>query len=98
MNESAENTSGFWVTIVFVGPRQTEYESTHGTITATSTTQLASSKKCRKHHPIDVIAASFAKFATGPAPAAWSRIASAMKPSAAQKSHSVGERQSGSAR
>jgi hypothetical protein len=96
--ESAENTSGFSETIVFVGPRQTEYESTHGTITATSTTQLSSSKKRRKHHPIAVIAASFAKFATGPAPAAWSTAARAPKPTAASRSQSAGARQSGSAR
>ena len=98
MNERAENTSGFWVTIVFVGPRQTEYESTHGTINATSTTQLSSSKKRRKHQPIAVIAASFAKFATGPAPTHWSTTASAPKAIAAISSHSAGARQSGRAR
>ena len=31
-NESAENTCGCLVTIVWVGPRHTEYASTHGTI------------------------------------------------------------------
>ena len=57
------------MTIVFVGPRQTEYESTNGTMHATSTTQLSSSKKRRKHQAPNVIAASFAKLATTPAPA-----------------------------
>src|SRR5262249_20061530 len=56
VNESASNTSTCLFTIVFVGPRQTEYESTNGTMQATRTTQLSSSKKRRKHQATNVIA------------------------------------------
>jgi len=83
--------------IVFVGPRQTEYASTHGTMQATSTTQLSSSKKRRKHHPMSVIAASFPKFARIPAPAHCSRTAAAPHATASTTSCRSGARQSGSA-
>ena len=69
-------------------------------ITATSTTQLALLEEVRgTSQPIDVIAASFAKFATTPSSGGLrAAIASATKPSAADRSRSAGERQSGSAR
>ena len=53
-------TPAWWWTIVFVGPRQTEYASTHGMISATTTTHDASSKKSRKSQPANVAAPSFA--------------------------------------
>ena len=82
---------------MFVGPRQTEYESTKGTIRATSTTQLSSSKKRRKHQPANVIAPSFAKFATGEAPVACSTTAATPKAAAVISSRGRGIAQAGSA-
>src|SRR3954468_24867151 len=43
-----------------VGPRHTEYASTHGMISETTTTHDASSKKSRKSHPANVAAPSLA--------------------------------------
>ncbi len=43
-NESSENVGPWCLTIWLVGPRQTEYASTHGTISETSTTQPIVSK------------------------------------------------------
>ncbi len=43
-NESTPKTFAWCSTICFVGPRQTEYASTHGMIAATRTTQLIVSK------------------------------------------------------
>ena len=62
-NEKVVNSSRWCVTMCFVGPRQTETASTHGTISATTTTHAAVSKKPRNHHASSVTAASFAKFA-----------------------------------
>ena len=53
-------TPAWCSTIVFVGPRQTEYASTHGMISATTTTHETSSKKSRRSQPANVAAPSFA--------------------------------------
>ena len=42
--EKSEKTCSCFVTITFVGPRQTEYASTQGMISETSTTHAAVSK------------------------------------------------------
>jgi len=44
VKEKVVKTCRWWVRMCFVGPRQTEYASTQGMITATSTTQAAVSK------------------------------------------------------
>jgi len=43
-NESTVKTCSWFSTMCFVGPRQTEYASTHGMIAATSTTHERVSK------------------------------------------------------
>jgi len=60
----------------FVGPRQTEYASTHGMIAATRTTHETVSKNERNQKPRTIVAASRAKFANRPAPATSSTTAS----------------------
>src|SRR4029079_5358193 len=60
--ETAPKTSSWPSVICLVGPRQTEYASTHGISTATRTTHESSSKKRRNHQPRQVIAASLQKF------------------------------------
>src|SRR5581483_10587488 len=55
--------------ICFVGPRHTEYASTHGISTATSTTHESASKYVRNHQPSSVSAPSLQKFAPTGVPA-----------------------------
>ena len=74
------NSSRWCVTMCFVGPRQTETASTQGTISATTTTQAAVSKKPRNHHASSVTAASFAKFASTSSPTIWRSAASTATP------------------
>ena len=64
---------------MFVGPRQTEYASTHGMINATTTTQDASSKKSRNNQPTKVAAPSFANDAGASQSRKENAIASTMK-------------------
>ena len=68
------------MTITFVGPRQTEYASTQGTIAATSTTQLNVSKKARNQKPIAVVPKSLEKFSSVFQPARWKSRASTANP------------------
>src|SRR5205814_6362733 len=70
-NEKSEKTCWCFVTITFVGPRQTEYASTHGMIRATSTTQLSASKYARKAKPTNVMPKSLQKFSAVFQPATW---------------------------
>src|SRR5436190_13916649 len=84
--------------MLFVGPRQTEYASTQGTITATSTTQYAFSKKSRNANASAVIAASFAKSAIAPRPARWKSSASTPNAAATSASCAADDRRNGSAR
>src|SRR5581483_4510164 len=85
VNENAEKTVAWWLTIDFVGPRHTEYASTQGTTNATSTTHETSSKNQRNANARNVIAPSFAKFASTCRPETPRTTASPMKatPSAA---------------
>src|SRR5713226_4903627 len=63
-----------------VGPLNTENASTHGMISATSTTHDTSSNRSRNHHARNVAAASFANDAAPPQPAAENATASAAQP------------------
>ena len=79
----------------FVGPRHTEYASTHGMTSATRTTHDSSSKKPRNHHATNVIAPSFEKSAAMSSPAR--SHANASTPRAIPSGRSPRARQSGSA-
>src|ERR1051326_1974252 len=84
-NDRRSNTPAWWWTIVFVGPRQTEYASTHGMISATMTTHDASSKKSRNSQPANVAAPSFENDAGASQVRNEKPIASAMKTSTASQ-------------
>src|SRR5581483_11979153 len=90
VTENAENTVWWWLTIDFVGPRQTEYASTQGTTNATRTTHETSSNSHRNAHARNVIAPSFAKVA--------STTASATNASPIAAPIAIGKRASGSRR
>src|SRR5207248_631258 len=68
-NESVVNTWPCFSVIVFVGPKKTEYASTHGMMQAMSTTHETDSNEFRKQNPSMVIAPSFAKFESASRPA-----------------------------
>src|SRR4029450_7121427 len=55
LNEKAEKTLSWLVTMFFVGPRQTEYASTHGITNATRTTHESSSNSQRNAQARNVI-------------------------------------------
>jgi hypothetical protein len=82
----------------FVGPRHTEYASTHGTMHATSTTQESASKKLRNQNAANVIAKSFEKSASAFRSAWCSRTASTAKATATMSSSISRAVQSGSTR
>ena len=82
----------------FVGPRQTEYASTHGTMQATRTTHESASKKLRNQKAANAIAPSFAKSESVFRPASCRSTARIAKAIATSTSCSSGAVRSGSAR
>src|SRR5205823_14608673 len=92
--EKSEKTCACFVTITFVGPRQTEYASTQGMISATRTTQLSASKYERKAKPTAVMPKSLEKFSAVFQPATWK--AQARTPKAAPAASRPRPRCSGS--
>src|SRR5262249_55033935 len=95
-NDSAEKTFWWYLTMCFVGPRQTEYASTHGTMQAMITTHEMSSTKARNVQPKNVIAPSFAKFSSTGRPAKPKTTASAPTTPASVPRIASGDSASGS--
>ena len=96
VNENAEKTLAWWLTISFVGPRQTEYASTHGMTNATSTTQESSSKNQRNPQARNVIVPSFPKFASTWRPERPQSSANTRKPAVTSPRRETDRSESGS--